>query len=180
MSTIVSNPPETLADLIERLGEIPAQRVRMRPFPGTATEKDVVDIRNREKRLFELVDGTLVEKGMGYIESTLACYIIVKLKEFVDPRNLGLVSGESGMMALVPGMVRIPDMAFASWQRFPDRKMPKEPIPQLVPDLVVEVLSESNTEREMARKVPRIFSGRRAVSLGSRSKESDRRGLYGC
>jgi len=98
-----------------------------------------------------------VEKGMGYVESTLASYLIRVLRDYVDPRNLGLVSGESGMMSLVPGLVRIPDVAFASWRRFPDRKMPKEPIPLLVPDLAIEVLSESNTEREMARKYREYF-----------------------
>jgi Uma2 family endonuclease len=70
---------------------------------------------------------------------------------------LGIVSGESGMMRLFPGLVRIPDVAFASWKRFPDRRMPTEPIPDLVPDLVVEILSESNTEKEMARKYREYF-----------------------
>ena len=51
------------------------------------------------------------------------------------------------MVRLFPGLVRIPDVAFASWDRFPDRKIPEEPIPSLAPDLVVEVLSESNTGR---------------------------------
>ncbi|HEX6987684.1 MAG TPA: hypothetical protein VF170_20055, partial [Planctomycetaceae bacterium] len=33
---------ETMADVIERLGGIPAERILMRPVPGTATEEDVV------------------------------------------------------------------------------------------------------------------------------------------
>jgi hypothetical protein len=33
----------TLADLLERLGCIPAERVRWRPLPGTATKDDVVE-----------------------------------------------------------------------------------------------------------------------------------------
>jgi Uma2 family endonuclease len=160
MATVISPPPrriQTLADLLDRLGGVPPNRVRWRPLPGLATEEDVIDADCHEDRLCELVDGTLVEKAMGYLESTLACYLIRVLKEYVDPRNLGLVSGESGMMSLVPGQVRIPDVAFASWKRFPDRKMPKEPIPSLVPDLAIEVLSESNTKREMARKYREYF-----------------------
>src|SRR5260370_10703558 len=79
------------------------------------------------------------------------------LIDFVNPRNLGIVSGESGMMRIFPGLVRIPDVAFASWKRFPNRRMPTDPIPDLVPDLVVEVLSLSNTEPEMARKYREYF-----------------------
>ena len=48
-----------------------------------------------------------------------------------------------GTIKLFAGLVRIPDVAFASWDRFPDRKRPKTPIPHLATDLVVEVLSKS-------------------------------------
>ena len=39
-----------------------------------------------------------------------------------------------------------------SWERVPGRRVPTQAIPDLVPDLAVEVLSESNTKAEMARK----------------------------
>ncbi len=160
MATVISSPPDaiaTLADLLDRLGGVPPIRVRWNPVPGTATEKDVIEVDAHEDRLCELVDGTLVEKTMGFRESTLAMLLGRWLIDFVHPRNLGIVSGESGMMSLVPGLVRIPDVAFASWKRFPDRKMPTEPIPLLVPDLAIEILSESNTDREMARKYREYF-----------------------
>jgi hypothetical protein len=63
---------QTLADLLASLGGISAARVRLRPFPGTATERDVIAIHDRENRLCELVDGTLVEKVMGFDESIYA------------------------------------------------------------------------------------------------------------
>jgi hypothetical protein len=62
----------TLADILKRLGGISPKWIRFRPAPGTATERDVIRIRDRERRLFELVDGVLVEKVMGYWESVLA------------------------------------------------------------------------------------------------------------
>jgi Uma2 family endonuclease len=148
---------DTLADLLERLG-VPAERVRFHPAPGTATEADVVSVDRREDRLCELVEGVLVEKAMGLKESLLAGALIDCLRSFVIPRNLGLVSGEAGMMRLFPGLVRIPDVAFASWQRFPDGRVPKDPIPDVVPDLAIEVLSESNTPAEMTRKLGEYFS----------------------
>jgi Uma2 family endonuclease len=41
--------------------------------------------------------------------------------------------------------------------RLPGRESPREPIPDLAPDLAVEVLSEGNTKPEMARKVREYF-----------------------
>jgi Uma2 family endonuclease len=159
MATATLAPPtyETVADLLEQLGDIPPQRIRLRPLPGTATEQDVLAIGNRENRLCELVDGVLVEKAMGFRESLLACALIEILRAFVTPRNLGLVSGEAGTVRLFPGLVRIPDVAFVSWDRLPERRIPTAPIPDLVPDLAVEVLSESNTAAEMARKRREYF-----------------------
>jgi hypothetical protein len=65
---------ETFADLHNRLGEVPLDRIRMKPAPGTATEED---LRRARKPTCELVDGVLVEKPMGTRESLLAAYIIV-------------------------------------------------------------------------------------------------------
>ncbi len=68
-ATIARAPAiDTLADLHKRLGGIPLDRIRFRPAPGTATEKDVIDAEARENRLCELVDGTLVEKAVGFEE----------------------------------------------------------------------------------------------------------------
>jgi Uma2 family endonuclease len=166
--TVLLTPPSTadsLADLLDRLG-VPANRVRLRPAPGTAAEQDVVEIHCRERRLYELVEGTLVEKARALRESILAGCLIELLRRFVIPRNSGVVSGEAGMMRLFPGLVRIPDVAFASWSRFPNRSIPTDPIPSLVPDLAVEILSLSNTAQEMARKCHEYFlAGVRLVWL---------------
>ncbi len=131
----------TVADLLERFGPIPDQRVCKDPAPGEATEADVVALHLRDKRLYELVDGVLIEKAMGLRESILACALIRIQGDFVQKGRLGLVAGEGGMMRMAPGLVRIPDVSFIRWERFPDRKVPQEPVPHLVPDLAVEVLS---------------------------------------
>ena len=158
MSSVTDGSIHTLADLMERLGQVPLERIRFRPSPGTATESDVLQIRDRERKCCELVDGVLVEKAVGYEESILASYIVAMLGEFVRERNLGHVTGEQGMVRLFPGLVRIPDVAFASWDRFPLRRLTGEPIPNLVPELVVEVLSKSNTKAEMKIKIGEYFS----------------------
>ncbi len=150
--------PRTVAELFERLGNIPSARVLLDPPPGQATVDDVIVAYDRDNRLCELVDGTLVEKPMGYGESFIAGTVLMALRLFVDPRNLGIVTGEAGMMRLFTGLVRIPDVAFVSWSRVPNGRFPTEPVPDLVPDLVVEVLSESNTGLEMARKREEYFA----------------------
>ena len=148
---------ETIADLLARLGDIPAERVRFHPAPGTATERDVIAIHDRENRLFELVDGTLVEKVVGFDESIYAVYLAGSLLKYLETHDLGKIVGADGMMRLFPGLVRIPDAAFISWGRYPQKKRKRGEIPAVVPDLVVEVLSKGNTRKEMARKLDEYF-----------------------
>ncbi len=40
----------------------------------------------------------------------------------------------------------------------PDGRVPREPIPELAPTLPIEVLSQSNTKREMERKLRDYFA----------------------
>ena len=68
------------------------------------------------------------------------------------------MTGADGMMRLLPGLVRIPEVAFLSWNRFPNQRVPTEPIPDVAPDLAVEVSSTGNTAREMARKRQDYFA----------------------
>ena len=147
----------TIADLLKRLGNIPANRVRLHPMPGTATEKDLLEVLDHKNRPCELVEGTLVEKPMGINEAEIAGTILIAVKSFVKPRKLGIVTGPDGAVKLFDGLVRIPDVMFASWNCFPDRKRPETPIPRIAPDLAVEVLSKSNTKLEMTRKVGEYF-----------------------
>jgi Uma2 family endonuclease len=149
---------ETLADLFERLGDVPAYRVRLHPAPGTATEADVLARPHGEKRLCELVDGVLVEKTMGYYESLLAALLIQYLGPYLAQHDIGFVMAADATLRLAPGLVRLPDVSFVSWDRFPDRVLPAEPIPDMPPDLAVEILSAGNTPAEMERKLREYFA----------------------
>lgn len=148
---------QTVADLLERLGGIPARRVRLRPTPGTATEQDVIEVHDREKKLCELVDGVLVEKVMGFQESIEAVFLITSLMKYLEAHDLGKIAGADGMMKLFPGLVRIPDVAFISWERYPKGKLRRGELPVVVPDLAVEILSKGNTRKEMTRKLKEYF-----------------------
>lgn len=147
----------TVADLRRQLGDVPLRRIWLKPAPGTATVEDVVYCDDQLDRICELIDGTLVEKAMGYDESRMGLNIAFLIGQFLQEHPLGILTGEAGMMQLFPNQVRIPDVAFASWNRFPNQQVPKEPVPDLVPDLAVEVLSKGNTRREMGRKLREYF-----------------------
>jgi Uma2 family endonuclease len=147
----------TAAELLDQLGGIPPERVLVQPSPGHATERDLIRLRDHEDRLCELVDGVLVEKTMGLYESRVAAILIHFLETFLDTHDLGITCGADGTYRLMPGLVRIPDVTFVSWERLPDRKFPSEPIPDLIPNLAVEVLSVSNTKREIDRKIDEYF-----------------------
>jgi Uma2 family endonuclease len=165
----------TVADLLEKLGGVPPERVRLQPLPGTATEEDLIAVQDRENRNCELIDGVLVEKPLGYLESSLALWLGSLLQNYLREHDLGNLAGESGSTRLMPGLVRIPDVSFISWDRLPNRMIPSEPILGLAPDLAVEVLSPSNTRREMALKVRDYFlAGVRLVWLVDPGKRTVR------
>ena len=148
----------TAVDLVQRFGAIPISRLRGEPAPGSASEEDVVRIHDREGRLYELIDRTLVEKTMGTYESYVALCIARILANFAIAHDLGIVLGADGMVRLAPGLVRIPDVSFVSWARLPGRKIPDQAIADLVPDLAVEVISSGNTREEMDRKRIEYFA----------------------
>jgi Uma2 family endonuclease len=165
MATRMKPKWETLDELLDQLGNIPANRIRLQPLAGTATEKDVLAAEGLpRKRLCELVDGVLIEKPMAAKESLLAIEVARQMGNFVHEHDLGAVLGESGMLRLRPGLVRIPDVSFISWEQMPGGVFPDAPIAALVPDLAVEVLSRSNTPAEMDLELRNwFFHGTRLV-----------------
>jgi Uma2 family endonuclease len=157
-ATMIAQPEiHNLAELLTRLGGVALDRIRVQPPLGTATVEDVVEIEARENRLFELVDGILVEKVMGFTGSRIASRLIAALEAYADAHDLGVVTGEGGMIRMPDNLVRIPDVSFIGWDQFPDRELPEEGAPEIVPDLAVEVLSKGNTAAEMARKLREYF-----------------------
>ncbi|HWY87401.1 MAG TPA: hypothetical protein VNX28_11785 [Gemmataceae bacterium] len=64
--TTLETPGKSLAEVLHDLGDISPDRVGM-PV-GTATEQDVINaLEAANKRLYELIDGVLVEKDMGKV-----------------------------------------------------------------------------------------------------------------
>lgn len=150
-------PPDTLADLLESLGGIPARRVLWQPVPGAATERDLLRYLDRDNRLCELIDGTLVEKAMGQRESSLAAWLLIFIGQYLEQHPQGQVYGADGPFRLRRGRVRFPDVAFVSFEHLPNGPEADKPIASWVPDLAVEVLSAGNTSKEMKAKLKEYF-----------------------
>src|SRR5262245_46549453 len=102
MNRVRTAPPEirTLGDLLRRLGDIPTDRIRFDPPPGTATEEDVLELDRRYGRGCELIDGTLVEKALGAAESYISWVLGGLLKEYLDRHNLGICLNPDGLLRI--------------------------------------------------------------------------------
>lgn len=165
MSTVAEPIPassiarQTIADLLHRLGDIPAERVRSDPPPGTVTFEQFVAINERLSPTCEWIDYTMVEKPVGQRESWVTFIIIWMLGDYMEQHNPGMFLGPDGVLKILPNIGRAPDVSFLSWASLPGGKPPprSDRVPALVPDLAIEVLSESNTKKEMERKRGEYF-----------------------
>src|SRR4051812_29669172 len=84
----------TVADLLHQLGDVPAERVRMTPYPGTATLQDLIDTNERKDGpICEWVDGTLVEKTVGFTESGLTLIISCEFEIYLRQNDIGMIVG---------------------------------------------------------------------------------------
>ncbi len=162
MTATIVNPVPTMADvaaILAGLGGVPPERIWMTPTPGTATEADVIRIvESADKRLVELVDGTLVEKAVGQEESRITIRLGGKFDVYCEDNDFGWVSGPDGMTRMKGGNVRGPDLSVFPFSMFPDGEMPDELVASVAPMLAIEVLSKSNTVAEIAKKLVELFA----------------------
>ena len=151
-------PIRTVADLLERLGGNAPERVLMSPPPGTATEADVIRLLENPKRkvIAELIDGFLVEKPVRIWKSVLAGVVATRLMNHVEPRGLGVVAPPVCPYRLGGGNVRFPDVSFVPWSAF-DGDLKGVKVADFPPVLAVEILSESNTPKEIVMKLAEYF-----------------------
>ena len=102
----------------------------------------------------ELVDGEVVQMSPpGSDHADFAACILYELRHFAKARGLGRIYSEMGfVLRRNPDLVRAPDVAFISQQRWQahgrTRKFWEGP-----PDLAVEVLSPDDRISEVLRKV---------------------------
>lgn len=158
--TLTASPPRfqyrTFEEVQARVGHVTPERILNTPAASSATVLDLLDPTVTRVRGVELLDGILLEKPKGFREDYLAAWILRLLGQYLDTNNLGALCGSQGLIRLDDNLVRLPDVSFIRWDSVDDPAEIENPdgaFLEIPPDLVVEVLSEPNTPREMAIKL---------------------------
>lgn len=104
---------------------------------------------------YELVEGELVTVAPAMFEhNEVRDNVYFLIKSFLLKHKLGKVVVEQPFH-LFGNTVRVPDVAFVG----SPRAIPPRSLPEGAPDLVVEVVSPSNTPREIEQRISDYFAG---------------------
>src|SRR5688572_10244177 len=120
--------------------------------PVPLTPEDVERASERDAKIYELVDGELKEKRVGFLSLFVADQILARLNAHFFPKH-GAAASE--LMIYCFGNRRHgrkPDVVYVSFDRLPEKRIPRGDL-FVSPDLVVEVLSPHNTGFEVDRKL---------------------------
>ncbi len=104
---------------------------------------------------FELVNGQLKEKKVGYESSWIAATVLCLLRNFCSEHKLGWVAGADASFKCFPqdpNQVRKPDVSFIRADRLPRGEFPQGHC-EIAPDLAVEVVSPNDTSEDLDEKV---------------------------
>jgi Uma2 family endonuclease len=104
---------------------------------------------------FELVNGALVERNMGWESSWIASRLSHFLTSFCDANQLGWVAGADASYQCFPDdptKVRRPDVSFIRGDRLAADDRPEGHC-RIAPDLAVEVISPNDLYSEVETKV---------------------------
>ena len=108
--------------------------------------------------LFEVVNGERVEKAVSLIEQLIAVRLVVRLEPFCRDRGIGHAVTETTFAIPSRGNDRKPDVAFVSYQSWPeDRPIPRVNAWPVVPDVTVEVVSPSDKAFDVLDKLEEYF-----------------------
>jgi len=99
----------------------------------------------------ELVDGKIIIMGPSdIVSSEIGAELVRLLLNWVKPRKLGRVFESSGGFILPNSNVTAPDVSFVTADRL---KQSKRYFAELVPDLVVEIKSQSHRLKPLREKI---------------------------
>jgi Uma2 family endonuclease len=118
---------------------------------GTATEEDLLHA-PEDGNKYELVDGDLVASPTGFYASNVSGRILHVLQAYLDENPIGWVGSADAGIRLPDGNVRSPDVCVIRNERLPDGVAPRT-FAACAPDLAVEVLSPSDSPRQLGDKI---------------------------
>ncbi|MBA2753688.1 MAG: Uma2 family endonuclease [Chloroflexia bacterium] len=102
----------------------------------------------------ELLRGELISVSPNYLHGLLQSRIVISLGRFVEAHGLGDVVTETAFeIPTDPPTVLMPDIAFVRAAATPAAEQRTLRYAHVVPDLVVEVISPSETTRSIRTKV---------------------------
>lgn len=110
-----------------------------------------------EGTIYELDEGELlIEPSPTLRHNLIRQRIALKLTQFLEPKNLGIVVEEMDFR-LGPDSVRNPDVAFITNEHLKTVDLDRSPVDG-APVLAVEVISPSNSAQDMAKKTQQYLA----------------------
>ena len=106
----------------------------------------------------ELLNGDIIMSPAGSEHGYISFLLLLALGRLVDPQRLGVVFDSSTGLRLTPDDVLSPDVAFVSKARLAGLKRPPRGFFIGAPDLVVEVLSPTDSAERMHEKLVLYFA----------------------
>lgn len=104
---------------------------------------------DNKNRLFELINGEIVEKVASFTPSKLAMRIGHLFSKYLDVHDIGYITGADGSYILSEDYEFMPDVGYISKARLPEEPEREVNGP---PDLAVEVKSPTDSKRALRQK----------------------------
>jgi len=119
----------------------------------TLISVEVFDNLIEEEFRYELDEGELITLTRpGVVHGRIERRLLVAVQRYLDTHPIGEVFGPDILYVLGPATKRAPDVSVVLRAIDPDQEI------EGAPDLAAEVLSPSNTKREMKRKLGQFFA----------------------
>jgi Uma2 family endonuclease len=106
----------------------------------------------------ELLQGEIIMSPAGSEHGMICVRIVVALEQHIRPHKIGMVFESSTGFRLTPEDLLSPDVAFVAKARLVGLKRPPRGFFPGAPDLVVEVLSPTDTSERMHEKLSLYFA----------------------
>jgi len=139
----IPHPVETVCPLPLNSMAVQERRYSLGEFHAFTIRDEYQD------RLFELINGEIVEKVASFLPSKIAAWIATYFNMYLIEHPIGYVTGADGSYILSAENEFMPDVGYISKAR-----LPNEPERQVygAPDLAVEVKSPTDSKRQLRRK----------------------------
>jgi Uma2 family endonuclease len=116
------------------------------------TVEEFIPLLDADDAWYELVEGEVITVSPGMFEHNhVRDRLLHLLMTFLESHPLGVAEQAFQLFSTT---VRYPDVAFVASGRI----LPPKSLPQGAPDLAIEVISPSNTTREMDQKISHFFA----------------------